>query len=109
MKYRPHRYNTTYPVEVVTPLGSQQAVVLDIHNEGAQLEGLRGMHRSDRLQLRILSLRVDAVVMWATGYRTGILFRPRITNDQVDTLRYRRDARKAARRGSVGFGFVEMR
>lgn len=109
MQYRPHRYNTTYPADIATALGPQKGVVLDVHNEGAQVQGLRGMHKGDKLKIQILSTRVQAIVQWAAGERVGIVFRPRISDDQVDTLRYRRDGRKSAHRGTVGFGFAEMR
>ena len=109
MQYRPHRYNTQYPVDMRTPSGQQKGKVIDVNNAGARIEGLSDVKRGDKLQLTVLSHRVDAVVQWATGERAGITFRPQITNDQVDTLRYRRDGRPGAHRGSVGFGFAEMR
>ena len=109
MQYRPHRYNTQYPVEMRTPTGPQKANVIDVHNAGARLEGLRDVRRGDKVQITILSLRVDAVIQWESGGRAGLTFRPAITNDQVDTLRYRRDGKRGGHRGSVGFGFAEMR
>lgn len=109
MKYRPHRYNTQYPVEVRTPAGQQKAKVLDVNNTGARLEGLSDVQRGNKVQLNILSLRVDAIVQWVAGGRVGLTFRPQITNDQVDILRYRRDGRHDGRRGTIGFGLTEMR
>lgn len=109
MQYRPHRYNTQYPIEMLTPAGPQQGKVVDVNNTGARIEGLRDMRRGDKLQLKILSTRADAVVQWVAGGRVGLTFRPQITNDQVDTLRYRRDGRADGRRGTVGFGFAELR
>ncbi|WP_296423953.1 PilZ domain-containing protein [Yoonia sp.] len=108
MHHRQHRYNTQYPIELRTATGPEKAQVVDVNNTGARIEGLCGARRGDKLQLNILSLRVDAVVQWVAGGRAGIVFRPQITNDQVDTLRYRRDGRKTDNRG-VGFGFAEMR
>lgn len=109
MKYRPHRYNTQYPIDLSTPAGPQRAKVIDVHNGGARLEGLHDLQRGDKLQLDILSIRVDAVVQWVNGDRAGISFRPQISNDQVDTLRYRRDARNVARHNAIGFRYAEMR
>ncbi len=109
MQYRPHRYNTQYPVDIHTPSGPQQGNVIDVHNAGARIEGLRGVKRGDKVQINILSLRVEAVVQWVSGGRAGITFRPQITDDQVDTLRYRKDGRRGAHRSTVGFGFAEMR
>ena len=109
MQYRPHRYNTHYPVDLQTAAGKQQGRVVDVHNAGARLEGLKGVARGDKVQISILSHRVDAIVQWVAGDRAGLTFRPQITDDQVDTLRHRRDARPGARRGAVGFGFAEMR
>lgn len=109
MQYRPHRYNTQFPIEIRTSVGPQQAKVIDVNNAGARVEGLRGLNRGDKVQLNILSFRADAVVQWVSGGRAGLIFRPHLSDDQVDTLRYRRDGRGGARRGRVGFGFAEMR
>ncbi len=109
MQYRPHRYNTQFPIDLRTPTGPQKAKVIDVNNTGARVEGLRDVQRGDKIQLNILSFRAEAVVQWVSGGRAGLTFRPQITDDQVDTLRYRRDGRGGARRGAVGFGFAEMR
>lgn len=109
MQYRPHRYNTQYPIDIRTPGGPQKGRIIDVNNTGARIEGLRNLKRGDKVQLDILSFRAEAVVQWVSGARAGITFRPQINDDQVDTLRYRRDGRSGARRGSVGFGFAEMR
>ncbi|MEJ6402492.1 PilZ domain-containing protein [Yoonia sp. 2307UL14-13] len=108
MQYRPHRYNTQYPVEIHGPTGLQKAHVIDVHNNGARIEGIRGYYRGDKVQMAFLNHRVEAVVLWSANGRMGLTFRPGISDDQVDTLRYRRDGR-AGRRGAVGFGFAEMR
>lgn len=109
MQYRPHRYNTQYPIELRTPTGRQKGNVIDVHNAGARIEGLRDLKRGDKVQVEILSHRVDAVIQWVAGNRAGLTFRPQITDDQVDTLRYRRDGRRAKRHGTVGFGFAKLR
>ena len=109
MQYRPHRYNTHYPVDLRTPSGPQKATVIDVHSAGARLEGLRNVTRGDKVQLNILSLQADAVVQWVAGGRAGVAFRPAISEAQVDTLRYRPDGRRGFTRGAVGFGYAEMR
>lgn len=109
MQYRPHRYNTQYPVEMGTPAGRQKGKVIDVHNAGARIEGLRGLRRGDKVQVVILSQKAEAIVQWVSGSRAGLAFRPQINDDQVDTLRYRQDKRHGAHRGTVGFGFAEMR
>jgi len=109
MQYRPHRYNTQYPVELATATGRQQANVIDVHNAGARIEGLRDARRGDKIKVKILSCQVDAIVQWVSGSRAGLTFRPQISDDQVDTLRYRQDKRPGSHRGAVGFGFAEMR
>ncbi len=109
MQYRPHRYNTQYPIEMQTPAGNQKCKVIDVHNAGARIEGLRDVKRGDKVKLVILSHKVDALIQWASGDRAGLTFRPQISDDQVDTLRYRRDPRQVHRQGTVGFGFAEMR
>lgn len=109
MQYRPHRYQTEFPVYLRTPSGPQQANVIDVNNTGARLGGLTDLARGDKVYVDVLGHRVTAVVCWVSGERAGISFRPQITDDQVDTLRYRRDGRAGHRRGRVGFTFAEMR
>lgn len=108
MQYRHHRYQTQYPISVHTPIGPQQCRVVDVNNEGARLEGSCNLHRGDKVQLEFLSQRVHGVVCWINGRQFGLSFRPHLTNDQVDTLRYRSDNTHRHHRGTVGFGFVEM-
>ncbi len=107
MQYRPHRYQTDFPIKLQTATGRQQGKVIDVNNTGARIEGLANLRRGDKVQLDILYQNADAVVQWISNGFVGITFRPQITDDQVDTLRYRRDGRH--RSGAVGFGFAELR
>ena len=109
MQYRPHRYQTQFPIVVRTSTGPEQARIIDVNNEGARLTGLRRLIRGEKLALDVLSHRVDAVVTWSAHDKAGISFRPRLTDDQVDTLRHRKDSRAGHRRGSIGFSYAEMR
>ncbi len=108
MQYRPHRYNTQYPVEIRSTAGSQKGQVVDVHNQGARVQGVTDLRRGDKVQMSFLNHCVEGVVLWSTGGRFGMTFRPAISDDQVDTLRYRTDGRPG-RRTTVGFGFAEMR
>ncbi len=109
MLYRSHRYPTQFPIKVRTPQGPQQGEVVDVSHSGARLTGLMRMKRGDKVQLDILSHRVDAVVLWAAHDRIGVMFRPKLSNHHLDTLRQRCNLRAAPRRGQVGFSFAEMR
>jgi hypothetical protein len=106
MQYRSHRYKTEFPVKLRTSTGQQTGEIVDVNNTGAQIKGLRDLRRGDKVQVEILYLRAEAVVKWTSNGNIGVNFRPQITDDQVDTLRYRRDGRMGTRQGSVGF--VEM-
>ena len=109
MQYRPHRYLTQYPANLRTPAGPQKGHVIDVNNAGARMQGLRDLRRGDKVEIEILNCRAAAVVQWAANGYIGITFRPQITDDQVDTLRYRRDARAGRRPSSHMHGFAEMR
>lgn len=109
MQYRPHRYRTQYPTKLRSPTGPQKGHVIDVNNAGARIQGLRDLRRGDKVEVEILSLRAAAVVQWASNGYVGITFRPQITDDQVDTLRYRRDGRAYGRFGMPAHGLVEMR
>ncbi|MEL6681823.1 MAG: PilZ domain-containing protein [Pseudomonadota bacterium] len=109
MQYRPHRYHTQYPTKLHTPTGPQKGYVIDVNNTGARIKGLRDLRRGDKINIEILGRRAAAVVQWASNGYVGITFRPQITDDQVDTLRYRRDGRAKARFELPSHGLVEMR
>lgn len=109
MQYRPHRYPTTFAVTLQTRIGMQRGQVTDVNATGARLTGISGIARGDKVQFTILHQHVDAVVRWTANGTMGIVFRPALTDHQVDTLRYRRDARAHAGPGQVGFRFAEMR
>lgn len=109
MQYRTHRYQTEFPINLRTPTGPQQCKVIDVNNTGARITGPRALQRGTKIQFNVLNHRVDAIVCWVSGDRVGIKFRPQITDNQVDTLRYRRDGRTGSVRSSVGFTFAEMR
>jgi hypothetical protein len=105
MQYRPHRYQTEFPIKLRSPAGSQKGKVIDVNNTGARIEGLHNLRRGDKVQFSILYHNAEAVVQWISHGFVGVTFRPQITDDQVDTLRYRRDGRVRLSAGSL----VEMR
>jgi hypothetical protein len=108
MQYRSHRYPTTFPVALQTRMGVQRAQVTDVNTTGARISGVWGIGRGDKVQLTILNQRVDGVVRWMANGTMGIVFRPALTDSQVDTLRYRPDARRQSGPGQVGFRFAEL-
>ncbi|MEJ8559988.1 PilZ domain-containing protein [Yoonia sp. GPGPB17] len=108
MQYRSHRYQTQFPTQLATPTGRQQCHVIDVNSTGARIQGPRTLRRGDKIKFRVLNDEVAAVVCWSSGDKAGIIFRPQITSNQVDTLRYRQDRGRNRPRGAVGFAFAEM-
>ncbi len=109
MQYRPHRYPTDYTVTLATAAGSTSANVVDVNRSGARISGPDGLQRGDKLQLDILSNRVDAVVLWARSGQAGIAFRPAITDHLVDLLRKSCDGRNRHQAHRLGYRHAEMR
>ena len=109
MQHRTHRYPTQFPIDLRTPTGPAKGKVINVNAAGAHLEGIGQVRRGDKVQISLMCDRVEAIVQWSSNNRVGIVFRPQITEDQVDMLRYRRDGRAANRHGSVGFAYAEMR
>jgi hypothetical protein len=107
MQHRTHRYHTEFPVEMRTPLGVLQGKIADVNNDGARIEHVRRMHRGSKIAFSVLGRPVNAIVIWSTHDQIGIVFRPRLHDEIVDMIRYRRDGPKAPHRCTVGF--VEMR
>lgn len=108
MHYRQHRHPTEFPVQLRTPYGIQAAKVHDVTQTGACLIGMTDIKRGDKVQMDVLSNRIDAVVLWVDGKRSGLTFRPGLTAHQLDTLLHRPNARGSMQRGSVGFHMIEM-
>ncbi len=108
MQYRSHRYQTQFPVQLMTPSGRQDCHVIDVNTTGARISGPRTLHRGDKVKFQVLNHEVAGVVSWSRGDKAGLMFRPHISSIQVDTLRYRRDAVRNRPRGSVGFAFAEL-
>lgn len=109
MQYRPHRYQTEFPVIVGSAAGPQHVEMLDVNTDGARISGFQNLRRGEKIQLDVLSNRIEAIVCWVTSDAAGITFRPKITNQQVDTLRYRQDGCGGQQRGAVRFSYAEMR
>ncbi len=108
MQYRPHRYQTQFPIQLSTPVGPQQCRVIDVNNSGARITSTAKLQRGDKVKFRVLNAEVAAIVSWATGDKAGLIFRPQLSSVLVDTLRYRKDAPRGPQRGTVGFAFAEM-
>lgn len=109
MQYRPHRYPTQYPIQVRTTEGAQKGYVLDVNNEGARLQGVGGLRRGDKVRLEVLSHHIEAIVLRVARDQVGIVFRPKLSDNFVDTIRRRQDGRLLGGHGCVGFGYAEMR
>lgn len=110
MQFRPHRYPTSFPLALRTPKGVQKGTVIDVNNVGARMTGVIDVRRGDKIVINLMSQTLPAIVMWTKGDRIGIVFRPQITDTQLDMLRFRPDGRHGQHRGAVGgFGYAEMR
>lgn len=109
MQYRPRRYPTQFPIAVRTPTGPQKGEIIDVNQDGARLTKLDRLRRGDKIQLDVLSHWVDAVVVWTVRDQVGIMFRPKLGDHQMDTLRRSCDLRNAHLHGKVGFHFAELR
>ena len=109
MKYRPFRYQTSFPIKIITPTGLQQVQVLDVHQHGARIGGIADVTRGDKLRLNLLSHSVIGVVQWSRPGCCGLAFRPPLTDDQLDILRKRNDSRGKVRHNTIGFAQYEMR
>jgi hypothetical protein len=108
-QHRAHRFPAQFPVQIRTPYGSQSGLIVDVNHAGAQVKGVKRLNRGDKLQINVLSHWVHAIVCWSIRGHIGVVFRPHVSDHKVDTMRHRCNRRKHMGRGSVGFGFSEMR
>ncbi|SHF32937.1 PilZ domain-containing protein [Loktanella atrilutea] len=86
-QYRRHRYPTAYPVAVTTPTGRQSAVLIDVNQGGARLEGIDNVMRGDRITLHVLNEQVPGLVRWTAAHRIGVAFQKPARPALVDILR----------------------
>ncbi len=106
-RFRNHRYPTAFPAQVKTAFGIRPAKVIDVNEQGAQLENTADLAPGDKVVLKAGADQVNAVVRWAENDRVGIMFRPMLTIRQVDSLRYAKRPSMQTRFSSVGL--AEMR
>ena len=109
MQYRPHRYPTDYRLTVTAAGRRETALIVDVSRTGARLSGIEGLQRGDKIDLDVLSNRVESVVLWSRSGFAGVPFRPAINDHMVDVLRKRVDGHRQFGGASVGFQFSEMR
>lgn len=108
-RHRAHRYQTKYPIDFRTPAGPAKGHLINVSSSGARISGLGQVQRGDKIKLCLMSQQIEGIVQWTSGSIVGVAFRPQITADQVDVLRFRRDRSARSRHGSVGFSYAEMR
>ena len=106
-QYRRHRYPTTFPVQVTTPFGVAPGTVVDVNEHGAQIDGLDGLSRGNKITVRAGNDQIRAVVLWVAAGKMGVTFTPMISIRQVDALRYAKKPMGQSRFSSVGL--MEMR
>ena len=109
LQYRPHRYQTDTAVVVRYQTQSITAYVVDVSRTGARLGDLQGLWPSDRVQVEVLSYRIDAVVVWARSGQVGVNFHPALEDHLVDVLRKRCNGPARFQTHRVGFQSTEMR
>ena len=102
MQFRPHRYQTQYPVTLSGPSGRLMAIVANVNERGARLDHAIGLKSGDRVGFRLIHEQVEAVVQWAAGDRAGIAFLPNIGIDQIDIMRARLTGHRPAQPRHVG-------
>ncbi len=106
-KFRHHRYPTSFPVQATTPFGLRPGKILDVNEYGAQIDGLSDLTPGDKVVLRAGPDQIASIVRWVAKDRVGVMFRPRLTIKQVDSLRYAKRPTMRTRFSSVGL--TEMR
>ncbi len=106
-QFRRHRYPTSFPAQATTPFGVRPAKVIDVNEYGAQLDGLSDLAPGDKVVLRAGNDQLTSIVRWVAEDRVGVMFRPMLTINQVDSLRYAKRPSMRTRFSSVGL--AEMR
>ena len=86
-QFRRHRYPTAFPLTVTTPLGRQKALLIDVNQGGARLEGIDNAMRGHRVTLHVLNEQVPATIRWVAAHRIGVAFLMPARPALVDLLR----------------------
>ena len=101
-QYRRHRYPTAMPITIATPRGRQSAMLIDVNQGGARLEGVDTVMRGDRLTLHVMNEQVSCTVRWTAAHRVGVAFLTPVRPALVDILRQGVRSSIAARFSSTG-------
>jgi len=107
MKFRPHRYRTEFPVVISTPMGQAKTVINDVNETGALMTTNAPLARGHKIEISVLNQHIRGVVQWSAAGRCGVAFRPHLTINQVDSLRYRQAGRRTGHHHASGY--AEMR
>ena len=112
MKYRQRRIPCQHPVKISTPGGrTSQAIIRNVHPEGAKLEGLENVEVGDTCTLTIDAIPVPAVVRWTGDGAAGVQFQRKLMPRQFELVSHivKSSPGAARRQRRQDWGYAQLR
>ena len=78
MNYRQRRFICEHPVKLTVAGKPIQAVIRNVHADGAKLSGVEGAGAGETCTLSLDGVPVRAVVRWTSGNSVGIAFKQKL-------------------------------
>ena len=86
MRARDPRTKCEFPVEVLLPDGEAWAVIRDVHQGGAKLEGVTGVRNGQGCTLVLGTRRMPATICWTGPGGIGLKFQRRLLAEEFDMI-----------------------
>ncbi|MCF2870626.1 PilZ domain-containing protein [Octadecabacter sp. G9-8] len=87
MGYRPHRYPTMFPVDVVHGTTNQKCHLTNITPTGAGVFEVKGVNKGDVITVKSSVGNLVATVQWAEDDQCGVKFAQQLGTRQIAQIR----------------------
>ena len=109
MNYRSRRLPCQHPVKLSTLRGTVQAVIRNVHDEGARLNGVEDVAPGETCTLTLDGLPVQSTVLWASGDSAGVAFNEKLTRRQLERISGILATPSGAREPRRIWGYTELK
>lgn len=88
MGYRPHRYPTMFPVEVICDGRRQKCFLTNITATGAGVFEVTGLELQNIITIKSSVGNLKAVIQWSEDDQCGVKFTQKLGPRQIEQIRH---------------------
>lgn len=85
--WRKNRAPTRYSANLLVGAASHRVTVVNVHEDGAGIEGAPPLSQGASVALQVMHHRVPCRIAWVRGGAAGLTFQSRIGSQLLSTLR----------------------